>query len=84
MKYYLTQQMHAEFGHSPHGECGLKFAQAELRVHLLRSLPAWGVRVEIWTLATVEGLEASLPAWGVRVEITRRDRKSTRLNSSHD
>ena len=33
------------------------------------SLPAWGVRVEIFLLSVLLSMWMSLPAWGVRVEI---------------
>ena len=36
---------------------------------ILRSLPAWGVRVEIEPCHRGGGSLKSLPAWGVRVEI---------------
>ena len=36
---------------------------------ILRSLPAWGVRVEIKGEQTLVLTSVSLPAWGVRVEI---------------
>ena len=34
-------------GRSPHGECGLKFLKSLLLLQCLRSLPAWGVWIEI-------------------------------------
>ena len=34
--------------HSPHGECGLKCDLQGYRGRGFRSLPAWGVRVEIF------------------------------------
>ena len=40
-------------GHSPHGECGLKFAHAVMKAPAGRSLPAWGVRVEIDLIARI-------------------------------
>ena len=33
--------------HSPHGECGLKWIRSHACIPCGRSLPAWGVRVEI-------------------------------------
>ena len=36
-------------GHSPHGECGLKFAKPQIDANNKRSLPAWGVWIEILT-----------------------------------
>ena len=34
-------------GHSPHGECGLKCIVEYRLLRSWKSLPAWGVRVEI-------------------------------------
>lgn len=36
---------------------------------ILRSLPAWGVRVEIYDAMASYAFTGSLPAWGVRVEM---------------
>ena len=56
--------------HSPHGECGLKYLIGpDYPQELDMSLPAWGVRVEIWTRLRRLPPTRSLPAWGVRVEI---------------
>ena len=65
--------------HSPHGECGLKLAVLRYVAQIIdRSLPAWGVRVEISVNALLLGIVKSLPAWGVRVEIsTYWDRQQT-------
>ena len=37
----------------------------------VKSLPAWGVRVEIGQMKRIGVGVESLPAWGVRVEIRR-------------
>ena len=46
---------------------------------ILRSLPAWGVRVEIVLDGGCRDGERSLPAWGVRVEMAATP-SSMRLN----
>ena len=56
-------------GHSPHGECGLKFRRRSPLYAQHGSLPAWGVRVEIAWAGTCRCGTTSLPAWGVRVEM---------------
>ena len=57
-------------GRSPHGECGLKSGNGCCDKGTEKSLPAWGVWIEIskarcmrWSIPT------SLPAWGVWIEI---------------
>ena len=59
-------------GHSPHGECGLKFTEFSLPAGVAESLPAWGVWIEILAiLPTLYNQTLSLPAWGVWIEISR-------------
>ena len=61
--------MRALPSHSPHGECGLKFGRSSVQTNRRKSLPAWGVRVEMLSSSASPPSQWSLPAWGVRVEM---------------
>ena len=54
---------------SPHGECGLKSGSERNFVCEIRSLPAWGVWIEIKIFHRNLKSSRSLPAWGVWIEI---------------
>ena len=56
-------------GHSPRGECGLKYRVMQAADGLAESLPARGVWIEINPYVEYEGDQTSLPARGVWIEM---------------
>ena len=59
-------------GHSPHGECGLKFCSVVCGKKCILSLPTRGVWIEISAVLVSCGLGLmSLPTRGVWIEILR-------------
>ena len=52
----------------------MKFRGNQHGTDQLRSLPAWGVWIEIYRKTALQRFPASLPAWGVWIEIYK-DRK---------
>ena len=60
----------------------MKFKKQVVPWKDLRSLPAWGVWIEIWPASTFAHRDGeSLPAWGVWIEIMLRKNKVVRLAS---
>ena len=59
----------ADKGHSPHGECGLKFTQQEIDYISAGHSPHGECGLKSVSAQKSSFEMSSLPAWGVRVEI---------------